>query len=77
LKLNDIQRSAPCRVIEEQFDFPALLVDGGDGGGAEFQQIGEQDDLALVVSVPDDDAAQPFRVVGLGSGAGEADELIG
>jgi hypothetical protein len=77
LKSHDIQRSAPCRVLEEQFDFPALFADGRDGGGSEFQQIGEQDDLALVIGIPDDDATQQFWVVGLGSGAGEADELIG
>ena len=28
--------------LEKQFDFPALFVDCGNGGGAEFQQIGEQ-----------------------------------
>ena len=27
--------------------------------------------------VPDHDAAQQFRVVGLGAGAGQADELVG
>jgi hypothetical protein len=38
------------------------------GGGAEFQQIGEQDNLALVVGIPDGDTAQQLRVAGLGWG---------
>src|SRR5690606_29724644 len=63
--------------FEEQFDFPALFVDSGDGGGAEFQQVREQDDLALIFGVPDHDAAQQLRVIGLGSGAGESNELVG
>jgi hypothetical protein len=56
---------------------PALFVDRGDGGGAELHQIGQQDDLALVFGIPSDDASQQVRIVGLGLGTGEADELVG
>ena len=63
--------------FEKQFNLPALFVDRGDGGGAEIQQIGQQDDLALVFRIPSHDAAQQVWIVGLGLGAGEADELVG
>jgi hypothetical protein len=56
---------------------PALFVDRGDGGGAELQQFGQQDDLALVFGIPRHDAAQQVRIVGLGFDTGEADELVG
>jgi hypothetical protein len=55
-KFHDIQRSAPCRALEKQFDLPALFIDRGNRGGAELHQIGQQDDLALVFAIPNDDA---------------------
>src|ERR1035438_10129609 len=63
--------------FEKQLDFPALFVDRSDGGGSELQQIGQQDDLALVFGIPSDDAAQQVRIVGLGLDTGEEDELVG
>ena len=44
--------------LEEQFDLPAALVDRGDGGGGEAAMIGEEDQRALLLLVPDLDAAQ-------------------
>src|ERR1039457_6498919 len=38
--------------FEKQFNFPPVLVDGGDGGGPEVQEIGQQDDLPLVDWIP-------------------------
>jgi hypothetical protein len=58
-------------------DIPALFGDRGDRGGAELQQLGQQDDLAFVFGIPDHDAPQQVRIVGLGLSAGEADELVG
>ena len=63
--------------LEKQFDLPALFVDGGDGGGAELQQIGEQHDLSLVIRIPNYHAAQRSGAVGLSLGAGESDDLVG
>ena len=34
-------------------------------------------DLALVFGIPNDDAAQQVRIVGVGLGTGETDELVG
>ncbi len=44
--------------LEKELDLPALLVDGGDGGGPEVEMVGEQHDLALLLGVPDHHAAQ-------------------
>lgn len=63
--------------LEEQPDLPTLAVDFGDGGGAEFQMVGQEDDLRLVVLVLHHDAPQPVRALLRGSGAHEADDLAG
>jgi hypothetical protein len=55
---------------------PALFVDGGNRGGAEIQQVGEQDDFPLVVGIPNYDAAQRAGTVGQGLNAGEANDLV-
>src|SRR5580704_11201184 len=62
--------------LEKQLDLPALFVDGGNRGGAEFQQVGEQDDFPLVVGIPNYDAAQRAGTVGQGLNAGEANDLV-
>ena len=61
----------------EQLYLPAFLVDRSDGGGAELHQIGQQDDLALVLAIPSHNATQQIGIVGLGFGTGETDELVG
>src|SRR5512142_3190227 len=43
--------------LEEQLDLSALAVDLGDGGGGEAAMVGEKDQGALLVLVPDLDAA--------------------
>ena len=63
--------------FEEQFDLPAVLVDGGDGGGAECEQIGEQGDFALIGLVPNDSAAEQAGTFLFRARAGEANELVG
>lgn len=63
--------------LEEEFDLPAVLIDCGDGRGAEFEVIGEEDDLALMFLVPDHDAAQFVRALALCADASEADDFIG
>src|ERR1019366_7310757 len=73
-------RNLPTNSAEEaekQLDFPALFIDRRDRGGTELQQIGQQDDLTLVFGIPNHDATQQVRVVGLGFDTGEADELVG
>jgi hypothetical protein len=44
--------------FEEQFNLPALAVDGGDGGSGKAPMIGEKHQGALLGFVPDFDAAQ-------------------
>jgi len=63
--------------LEKQLDLPTLLVDGGDGGGAEIQQVGEQHDLAFVIRIPNHNPAQRSGAVGLSLDAAELDDLVG
>ena len=63
--------------LEEQFDLPALLVDGGDGGRAEIEQVGEQNNFSLVIRIPNDHAAQWARTIGLCLDARELNDLVG
>src|SRR6185437_13620692 len=63
--------------LEKQFDLPALFVDGGDGGGAEIEKVGEQNNLSLVVRIPDDHAAQWAGTIGLRLEACELNDLVG
>jgi hypothetical protein len=44
--------------FEEQFDLPALAIDGGNGGSGKAAVIGEEDEGAALRFIPDLDAAQ-------------------
>src|SRR5450755_149261 len=63
--------------FEKQFDFPAVLVDGGDGGGPEVQEIGQEDDLALVVRIPNHHTPHGMGAVVDRLGASKEDDFIG
>jgi hypothetical protein len=58
LKLNDIQRSAPCRVIEEQFHLPAALVDLRDGKCGQGEVVGKKFQVFVGLGILVADAAQ-------------------
>lgn len=62
--------------LEKQFDLPTVLVDGRNGRGAEFQMIGQQNDLPIMLLVPDDDAPEEMGAVSLGIISLDPDELI-
>ncbi len=53
--------------LEEQFHLPAVLVDGGNGRGCKFKVVSQEDQLLLVLLIPDHDAAeeQVFSVSGM------------
>lgn len=63
--------------LEEEFDLPAFAIGLGKGRGAEFEVVGQEHALALVLCVPYDDAAQRMGALGFGMGPGEADDLVG
>ena len=63
--------------LQEQLDLPALLLDRGDNSGAEVEMVCEEHDLAPLVGVPDNDAAQEVWTFGGRRDAGEADNPIG
>ena len=66
-----------CLRALKKIDLPALAVDLGQGGGPEPEVVGEDLDLPLLVSVPDDDAPQPIGAVGAGPRAGQRDDVVG
>ena len=49
--------------LEEQFDLPAEPVDAGEGAGRQTPLIGQQDDLPLLLLIPDGDAPQAPRTL--------------
>src|ERR1022692_1305938 len=63
--------------LEKQFNFPPVLVDGGDGGGPEWQEIAQQDDLPLVDWIPNHHAPHEMGTVLDRLCARKADEFIG
>jgi hypothetical protein len=63
--------------LEEEFDLPSFFVNVGDGGGSEFEVVGEEGDLALVLFVPDHNPPQEVGTFFFGVGAGEFDDLVG
>lgn len=62
--------------LEEQFDLPAILVDRGDGAGAETMMIGDEDENAAGVFTNRLDTAQQMRTLVLGAHTGQTDGLI-
>ncbi len=62
--------------FEEQFDLPALAIDGGDGGGGKAAVIGEKHQGALLGFVPDLDAAQEQIALAAAGEFVQKDDLI-
>ncbi len=62
--------------FEEQFDLPALAIDGGDGGGGKVAVIGEKHQGALLGFVPDLDAAQEQIALAAAGEFVQKDDLI-
>lgn len=62
--------------LEEQLDLPTILVNRGDGAGAEAVMIGDEDESAAGVLANRLDPTQKMRTLILGSCAGQADGLI-
>lgn len=63
--------------FEKEFNFPAVFIDVRDGGWAEFEVVGQKNDLALVFLVPYDHAAKQMRTFLGGSRSGQPDDFIG
>lgn len=62
--------------LEEQFHLPALLVDGGHGGGAQAVMVGEKHQRLAGVFPQRFHPAQQVRAFRFGADAGQADGLI-
>src|ERR1700733_14704112 len=63
--------------LEKEFDFPAVLVDGGNGSSAEGEQVSQQHDLPFVQRIPNRYPPQKARAILLRLDAGESDQLVG
>jgi len=63
--------------LEEHLDFPAVLVDRGDGGGTELQVVGQEDQRPLVGRIPNHHPPERGRASLLGFHAGQTDDVIG
>jgi len=63
--------------LEEELDLPAVLVDGGDGGGSEVEVVGQKDKFPFVDIVPDDHTAELVGAVAPCFVVGELDDLVG
>jgi hypothetical protein len=61
--------------LEKQLDLPAAFVDLGDGGGSEMTMIGEKDQGALVLLIPDLDAAREQVALLAGQLVEEGDQV--
>src|ERR1035441_583986 len=77
LRVNDIRRSAPCRILEEQFNFPAAFVEIADGGSGQGELVGEKDKALAGVGVAEADSAQMVWIVVAAVIAVESDGLVG
>ena len=62
--------------FEEQLDLPAVAVNRGYCGGGEPEMVGQQDDFALIVRVPDGDSPQQAGTIFLGLAGAEANEAV-
>src|ERR1035437_7619374 len=62
--------------LEKQLELPPVLVDGGNGRGAERQQVGQQYDLPFVHRIPDHHAPQKAGAILLSLDASKADQLV-
>lgn len=51
--------------LEEDFSLPAVLVNGGDGGGTEHQVVYEQDNGFFLIFIPYLYSSQPVRIAPL------------
>src|ERR1700687_4062449 len=60
---NNIRRSALWQTIEEQFDLPAALVQGGDGQGRQAGVVGQEHQRLAGLGILEANAPQMLRVV--------------
>ena len=63
--------------LEEYLYLPAVLVDGGDSGGAEMQYVGQENDLFPFVLVQHHDPPHAVGAILSGIKTSEFDDLIG
>ena len=62
--------------LEKNLNLPALLVNRGDGGCAQFQVVGQEHDLLILDRVVDDHVPQEMRAGLLAENTAQADEII-
>lgn len=63
--------------LEEEFDLPALLLDGGNGTGGQMHDVGQEGEPSLLHLIPNDHLPQGHGASVGGMQAGQANDLIG
>jgi hypothetical protein len=76
LRFNDIRRSAPCRILEEEFHRPSLLVDFGDGQRRKREVVGQELQALAGLRIAIGDAAQRIRIRRSQTAGSENDRVV-
>ena len=63
--------------FEEEFNLPALLVDGGNRARGQLHVVCQQDDFAPAHRIPDDHPTQETELPFVGPAARQVDHLVG
>ncbi len=72
-----LNRQVLFEPLEEQFDLPPLLVDGGDGERRKIETVGKENQMQTRFRIAERNAAQPLRIALLGLWGDQQDGLVG
>ena len=62
--------------LEKHLDLPSVFINGGDGGGAKAQVIGQKNDFAVILFVPDHHAPEKIGAFDVGLGTDQPNDLV-
>src|SRR4030042_1612148 len=62
--------------LEEHLNLPSVFINGGDGGGAKSQVIGQKNDFAVIHFVPRYHAPEKTGAFDVGLGADHPTDLV-
>ena len=57
-----LDRQVLFEPLEEQFDLPPLLVDGGDSARRKIETVGKENQMQTGFRIAERNAAQPLRI---------------
>jgi len=62
--------------LEKHLDLPSVFINGGDGGGAKTQVIGQKNDFAVIHFVPHHHAPEKMGAFDVGLRTGQPNDLV-